>query len=223
MDNESDEKTTVQVISEQNDSIAIKSTPINKKKKSQFRAPFVVISNDTVNIAEDGKVFGIVVNNDTIFSYKLFQAYEEETDFGKTLLCVRNKKFNLYWKKELDDYARTTYSNEYIIISDVNTPHVYFYDLITGKLKKKLKIEFIISDSNEFLADNKYLYISSHKENGELEKIISIQCGEQFEIKDLVIDFKGFCSLQKNDSNLIVLLNSNGEIVKQFDYDFVEY
>jgi len=218
-DKELDKKTIVQINCNMNDSVVNNSsqTSVNKKKRSLKANPFVVISNDTISIIENGKVFGVTVNGDSIFSYKLFQVYDDETDFGKTFLCVRNIKFDLYWKKELDNYSKITYSNKYVIISDVNAPYINFYDLITGNLEKKLEIEFIVDDSNEFVADDNNLFISCHNENGELDKVLMIQFINEFVIKVLDIDLKGFYFLKKIDSNSIVLQNSEGDIVEQLN------
>ncbi|TKG95110.1 hypothetical protein EYV94_10370 [Puteibacter caeruleilacunae] len=174
----------------------------------------VILNNDTITIPEQDKVFAITVINDTLFAYQTFHPYEEETDFGETFVYVRNKALDICCKKELKEYAKVTFNSNYLIISDPESPYISLYDISTGKLKKKLKISVVVNDLNDFIASDHCLYISRQNEEGAVEEIFAVECGEQFDCNTIKLDDKGYYSLTKIDQDKVALIDAEGNIVR---------
>ncbi len=120
----------------------------------------IIIQNE---IKENGKVYNLInIENQFIF-YKVFNAFDPETDFGETYLKVLRFNGDSLWSKEVEQETEISYNSKLIItyerepFSDQSELKLNFYNLLTGEALKQVGltipeqywIDQVVTVSNE--------------------------------------------------------------------------
>ncbi len=182
-------------------------SPIIKKVK-----PFVIFDqNDTLFVSDENEVYNINKVGDDTYFYCLFESYEEETDFGKKTLIVRNSKNELLWNLVLEDYTQLAYNKSFILVAYYEQNLLKFFNLKDGKLVNSSLLEQNISDGNEILMTEDRTYIKLiNNEDGTTKDVLVIDKNFKKRLLNLNLG-NGYYNLER-EGNRVFLRNLKDKV-----------